>query len=167
MKTKKLILITALSLFTFSLAAQNANQVFKELKRSDAFYGFTVPGFLIHMGSWFVDNDTDPELKALLKRINGVRVAFREDYNSCEVNDYTYLNEVGNRLNASVYEELMTVNDGEDNIEIRINEDDGRVKELVLFGHSDEDAFYLLVKGDFHMSEIGTLMSELEDRDYY
>ncbi len=162
---KRYILCLLLICFSVSLAAQgdlSANSLFRKYKRNTDMRGATIPGFLIKMGSWFVDADEDPELKQMLSKVGGIRFLVSE---GSDQKQNEFLNEMSHTLSPE-YEELMTIKDGEDNFIIRIKENKGNVQELVMLGQSDEDAMYIVVHGNFPIEEIGTLVHGITEGDF-
>lgn len=164
---KRLIFSFLLLAFGFSISAQgdmSANKLFKEYKKNTNLRGGTVPGFLVKMGSWFVAADEEPELKALMSKIGSIRFLVSEENNTEAQN--AFLSEMHTTLSPE-YEELMTIKDGKDNYVIRVKEQNGNVKELVMLGQSDEDAMYIVIHGNIPLEEIGTLVNGISDGDMF
>lgn len=162
---KNYIAVLLLSIFALNGFAQNlsASQLYKKYKRQEQVTSFTLPGFATKVGSWFVDAD-DAEIKFVLKKIKSVKFAIAEQVESkkglMKLNKWS-----ANDLDPDIYESLMTIQDGKDEIQFLINEDSNNIKELVLFVKGDEDLVMMIIKGKFKMEDINKMVKSIDVRN--
>lgn len=151
------VMLTA-GLVTLDLGAQNdcsARQLHRELKRNTDMWGMTVPGFVLRMGSWFVD---DAETRDLLRRVGRARILTREAASTRSIEQF--IERTANRLDER-YEPLMTVRDGSDRFNLFVRDDGETVRELVLIGHSDTDLVFISLDGKMQLDQLAKLAQQI------
>ena len=122
-----------------------------------------IPGFAFKMGSWFVPKHEEPELKYLLKKIKSLKVKVREGehYKTAMTKEFHRLN---NKLIKQNFEELITVNDEEAKVVVKLKEKaNGNISDFVVLVDDREEAFvYVKMKCNLSMKDISKLLKESE-----
>jgi len=161
---KNFIAVFVFLLFAFCGIAQNltAKQLFKKYKRQPEVTSFTLPGFAAKIGSWFVDSG-DTEVKFALKKIRSIKFAVAESVESkrglMRLNKWS-----ASQLNPGIYEPLVTIMDGKDEVQFLINEDVDTIKELVMFVKGDEDLMMMVINGKFKIEDINKMVQNIDVR---
>lgn len=141
---KKVVLIAlcsilSLSAFTHPLTVRKA---FHRYGHNEGVTRITVPGIVIRVASWLVD---DAETEALLKGIHKVKVLVAEGADNQINPDFT--SKVITEIRESNFEEMLSVSDQNDQVEIFIREGRKNKKELVLFTTSKDASNIVYLKG--------------------
>jgi len=161
---KNYIAVLLLSVFALNGFAQNlsAKQLYKKYKRQEQVTSFTLPGFATKIGSWFIDSD-DAEIKFVLKKIKGVKFAIAEQIKGkkglMKFNKWS-----ATQLDPDVYEPLITIKDGKDEVQFLINEDTNNIKELVMFVKGEEDLVMMIINGKFKMEDVNKMVKSINVR---
>ena len=169
---KKLVLILIVALAPALANAQNSavEKLFKKYGGQDGFTTVTINGSLLKMVAEFADEEDGAEV---LNTINSIKILAQEDGQASNFYD-----EVMGELKRDAYEELMTVNSGDEDVIFLIKKEGKKIKEfLLLVGGEDENAV-VYIAGDLNMKDLANLgksmniegdvfghLSELEDLD--
>jgi len=161
----KNIIITTLCLaFSCQVFSQNlnANQLFRKFKKQAEVTTISIPGFVAKFGALFIDKE-DAEIKHLTKKIKGLKIAVVES----NENDSRFLNKKWtiNQLDSKLYEPLITVQDGKQQVHFLIREKEEVVKELVMFIKDEEESVMLLIEGKFTIKQTKKLINSIELND--
>lgn len=159
---RKILLIIACFAFSSQAFCQNlsAKQLFKKYKKQQQTTAFTVPGFVTKIGALFMDKD-DAEMKYIIKKIKGLKIALIERdgiQNNLAIDQKLDINQ----LDSNIYEPLMTVEDGKEQVHFLINEQNEVIKELVIQVNDIDEKVFLLLNGKFKLNEIKKLVNSME-----
>ena len=136
-----LLLIACLPVTAFS-QPWSVRKAFHRYGHSEGVTRVTVPGVVIRMASWMVD---DAETEALLKGIKKVKVLVAEGDENLVNPEFTA--KVMQEIQQNKFEEMLTVNDQEDQVGIFIREGRNHNKELVLFANGKNENTIVYLKG--------------------
>jgi len=158
---KNIIIIALCLAFSSQAFSQNltAKQLFRKLKSNTEVTSFSIPGFVTKFGALFIDKD-DAEMKYLTKKIKGMKIAIAET-NENHINK----NWTVDQLDPALYEPLMTVKDGQEQVQFLIREKKEVIKELLMFVKDEEDSVMLLINGKFTIKQIKKLVDSIELND--
>ncbi len=162
---KRILFISGLIVVFLTTSAFSAfnfeKPVFSE--KDGAKVSLWIPGFAFKMGSWFVPRHEEPELKYLLKKIKSLKVKVREGqhYKTAMTKEFHRLN---NKLIRQNFEELVTVNDEDAKVVVKLKEKaNGNISDFVVLVDDREEAFvYVKMKCNLSMNDISKLMKESE-----
>jgi hypothetical protein len=164
---KKLVLISiiaALSLPSFSQKSP-VDDLFEKYNGRE---GFTSVYISSRMFSLLARIDTeDQEFQNLVSRIRGIRILAVDS--AANVSGINLIGELQKKLNASGYEELMTVKEQNDEIRFMIREVNGKIAELLMITGGDGSSV-VSITGDLDLKTIASLSDNigiegLEDLD--
>jgi len=164
---KKLVLIAiiaALSLPSFSQKSP-VDDLFEKYNGRE---GFTSVYISSRMFSLLARIDTeDQEFQNLVSRIRGIRILAVDS--ATNVSGINFIGELQKKLNASGYEELMTVKEQNDEIRFMIREVNGKIAELLMITGGDGSSV-VSITGDLDLKTIASLSDNigiegLEDLD--
>jgi len=145
--------------FTSQAFSQNlsAKQLFRKYKKQHHTTSFTVPGFVTKIGALFMDKD-EAEMKFIIKKIKGLKIALVE--RDRIQNNFTIYEKLDiEQLDSSIYEPLMTVENGKEQVHFLINEQNDVIKELVVQVNDTDEMVFLLLNGKFNLNESAELDS--------
>lgn len=124
-----------------------------------------IPGFMMKMGSWFVNKEKDPELKTALKKIRSTSIVVREgdaydDYNAS--GKYTKKMKSLERRN---FDELITAVDDEEKVSIQIHQNKKeKIRQLVVLVDDGTESFvFLRLRCNIHPDDLKKWMNQEND----
>lgn len=144
-------------LLTARTAQAQDHGLYWKYKDYDGAIAVTVPGFAVHIGSWFIDGR---ENRQLIRKIGKVRVLVFEDGNPISDRDARRFARKAKRRGL---EELMTVREGKTHIRVMAKERrNGKgLRKVVVFVNSPDDGFALIsVRGRLRYDDIGRILKE-------
>ncbi|MCI0522045.1 MAG: DUF4252 domain-containing protein [Bacteroidales bacterium] len=164
---KKLVLILIIAGLSLSAFSQRSpvDDLFEKYNGRE---GFTSVYISSRMFSLLGRIDTeDEEFQNLVSRIKGIKILSVDS--AANVSGVNFVSELQKKLNASGYEELMTVKEQNDEIRFMIREVNGKIAELVMItgGHGSS---VVSITGDLDLKTIASLSDNigiegLEDLD--
>lgn len=113
---------------------------------------------------WFTDIDQDPEVKSLLKSIDGIRLLVYKVEDNSEVFKDS-IEQTRKNLLANAWFQVMQVNDKEsDETELIFMKSNGDIIDgLVVLSLSQTEATFVNVIGDIHPDDFAPLMSQVTE----
>lgn len=159
---KSFITLLVIGLFAFtSLSAQAQDPItaFFEQYRNDE--NFTQVNISPKMFEMFANMDAettmDADTKEMLKSLKGLKIL------TTEMTPRKFYKEFTSKVSLSVYEELMTVRDGDSDITFLIKDSDGGniVNELLLLVGGEDDFVLMSFAGKIPLDKVGKLASGL------
>jgi len=113
---------------------------------------------------WFTDIDQDPEVKSLLKGIDGIRLLVYKVEDNSEVFKDS-IEQTRKNLLANAWFQVMQVNDKEsDETELIFMKSNGDIIDgLVVLSLSQTEATFVNVIGDIHPDDFAPLMSQVTE----
>ncbi|MCU0378804.1 MAG: DUF4252 domain-containing protein [Bacteroidales bacterium] len=164
---KKLALITILTGLSLSVFSQRSpvDDLFEKYNGRE---GFTSVYISSKMFSLLGRIDTeDEEFQNLVSRIKGIKILAVDS--ATNVSGVNFISELQKKLNASGYEELMTVKEQNDEIRFMIREVNGKIAELVMITGGNGSSV-VSITGDLDLKTIASLSDNigiegLEDLD--
>lgn len=164
---KKLVLISFLAALSLSSFSQKSpvDDLFEKYNGRE---GFTSVYISSRMFSLLARIDTeDQEFQNLVSRIKGIKILAVDS--TANVSGVNFISELQKKLNASGYEELMTVKEQKDEIRFMIREVNGKIAELLMItgGYGSS---VVSITGDLDLKTIASLSDNigiegLEDLD--
>ena len=137
------------------------NAAFSKYSSRDGIVSITVPGFAVRAVTMFAE--LDPEEKELLRNVELVKVlAVDDDAKYKQLN----FNREFSKLVTADYQPLLSVKDGNDNIDVmaKMKSDEDISDLLVIIGGGDNVIIYL--KGDFNLTEIAEKSNLLKKKSW-
>jgi hypothetical protein len=155
MKKQGLLLVVAV-MITVAVSAQkkSAEDVFKTYAGKGNCTVLTIPKGAITLAASLQEED-DPEVKAFLDGINSVKIL------AADAGNTAFLGKVLGALGDS-YEELMTVEKGNEQVKFLIRQEEDLVKELVLLTGEKGESAMIIVRGDIRLKDIARMKSSTE-----
>lgn len=152
---KQFLVCTILSLIGFNLTAQD-HRLYWKYKDFDGAIAITVPGWLIHTGSWFLDEKKD---RKMIRKVRKARVLVFEDRdNPITIRDMLRFRTKAQRRHL---EELLSVKSKGTRVHVWAKERRNALRKVVVMVY-EEDTFALVsVRGKLRFDEIGALLDEL------
>ena len=152
MKKRGLLLVLAVMITALVSAQQkSAEEVFRAYAGKDNCTVLTIPKGAIRLAASLQEED-EPEVKEFLEGISSVKIL------AADAGDRDFYGKVLNTLSEQ-YEELMTVDKGDEQVKFLMRQQGDVIKELVLLtGESDESAL-IIVRGDIRLKDITRMKS--------
>jgi len=158
---KKLLFIFSLALISGLLAAQDAgiDRIINKYKGSE---GVTVVNISPELFQIFSDFDmeeaTGHDFPA--DKLTGLKVLSIED---SEAVNPDFLDEVMSELDTEGYAEVMTVQDGDENVRMWMQTEGKQILEFLLVVASPDENVLVYITGDFNMNDIEGLAHSVGD----
>lgn len=165
---KKLILLSAVIWISALAQAQTdpIDEMFDKYAEKDGFTTVYISSKLLGL---FAGNNSETDEGAnIVKRLKSIRILTVDD--SLLNNRINFYKELGNKLNLSVYEELMVVKEGNDITKFLIRQKGDIISELLVIAGGPENNILISIKGDLDLKTISELskstgIDELKDLD--
>lgn len=163
---KKLIFLSTVIFLTTMVQAQTdaIDEMFDRYSGKD---GFTAVYISSKLFSLFAGNNTGTDESAnIIKRLKSIRILSVED--SLLNNTVNFYKELSKKLDLSVYEELMTVKNGNDVTKFLIRQKGDVITDLLVVTGGPGDNSLISIKGDLDLKMISELskstgIDELKD----
>ncbi len=145
-------------LLTLSATAARAQDfgLYWKYKDYDGAIAVAVPGFVVHMGTWFIDDRDD---RRMARKIGKVRVLFFEDGSPITQRDSRRFAREAKRRGL---EEILTVREGKTHVRILAKERrNGKgIRKVVVFVNSPDGFALVSVKGRLKYDDIGRILDD-------
>jgi hypothetical protein len=159
-KMKNSILTLILFCFVGAMAAQSnaIDKYFNQYKDDDRFTMVYVSPKMIQMAAQIAEESVDAELTEMLQDLKGLKIL------KTDVNPMAFYEEAKKKINTSEFEELMTVRDKGQNVQILVkDQDNGNIVNELLLLVGGEDEFVLLsFVGKIQLNKIAKLAKQLD-----
>lgn len=153
---KQLLICLILSLLgATGLGAQDYGLYWK-YKDYDGAIAVTAPGWVVHAGSWFLDEKAD---RKLLRKVRKVRVLVFEDEANpiSELDMRRFFTKAKNRN----LEEMLFVRSGSTRVSVLAKERKNSIRKLVVFVREPETFALVSVRCKIRYDEIGKLLDRI------
>ncbi|MBL7797977.1 MAG: DUF4252 domain-containing protein [Saprospiraceae bacterium] len=156
---RTLILALAFILPGFGLQAQDYGLYWK-YKDYDGAVALTVPRWLIHAGSWFLDEKVD---RQLIRKVRKARVlVFENDDNPVTDADVQRFFAKAKKRNM---EELLFVRSPEARIWVLAKERGEAIRKIVVLVQSEEAFALVTIRGKMRYDDIGELLTKMSKQN--
>ena len=154
---KKLLFCLILFLPVQFIQAQDYHLYWK-YKDYDGAISVSVPGYLVDIASWFVEEKTE---RKALRHINKVRaLVFAED-NPSPVTALD-LQKFKRKATRRHLDELLTIRDGKTHVQIWGKERRSVLRKLVVLVQSPEEFVFLSIKGRIRIQDLTKMMDKVQ-----
>ncbi len=160
MKTIALIL----GFIAFSLG-MNAQSIIDEYydKYSGA-EGFTSVYISKYMFEMFAENqenlEMEDEIEEIISQLDGIKILLTDDDPATKVPINLY-NEVMKQLPSSSYKEIMVVKEDDQNVNMYVREEKGKVAELLMVIGGGDENIVMSIQGNIDMKNIAKLAKSM------
>ena len=157
---KRLLFILPLLLLTPVLRAQNGAAIDDLFQKYSGREGITSVFISSKMFGMFSGQDTkDEELNNLLSRLKSIRILTVED---STLNDkINFYEELKRKVDFSVYEELMVVNEADNVTKFLIRESGKTIGELLIITGGKKGNTLISIRGDLDLKNISGLSKKM------
>ena len=156
---KNSILTLVLACFIGSLFGQNnaIDKYFDQYKDDERFTMVYISPKMIQMAAQIAEESVDAEITEMLRELKGLKILKTEE------NPNEFYEEAKKRINTKDYEELMTVRDQGQNVQILVKDQDNGniVNELLLLVGGDDEFVLLSFVGKIELDKIAKLAKQL------
>ena len=164
---KNLLAIAMLLCLPALLSAQthSINKFYNKYKHTEETMNFTIPGWIIRLGSSIAKNHVDePQEKAALKlakKIRKIKLLVMEDQNTVKPKDIQRL--VDEVKAKDHFEELIYVRDGDTRVNMLIRNSSDMIENMLILV-SEEDEFVMVsMKTRLRFDDLNEFLKSLED----
>ena len=103
-----------------------------------------IPGFLVKAGSWFVNEEKDPEAKTALTKMRSISICVREGNAYDEYYSVKYEKKM-NKLNRQNFDPLLTVYDDGEKVSVQLKQNKkGKIRQVVIITDDGESEYVFL-----------------------
>ena len=160
---KKFILSIALIFVTLLLKAQG-NAVDEMFNKYSEKPGFTVVSISSKMLGLFANNESDKkDADDIISKLKSIKILSVED--SLLNKNLNFYTELSNKLDLSVYEELMVVKNGPDMTKFLIKQSGNTISELLVIIGGPSGNSLISIKGDLNLKSISDLSKSLDMKE--
>ena len=145
---------------------KNMRKFYRKYKHVENSTAFTVPGFLIKMGSGigrlFVK---DPDARAALKfakRFRRMRFLVMEDGNSIRKEDIKFLLK-GIKTGKNPFDDFITVRNGDTNVTFLIKEKNDFIRSMFILVKSDDSFVMMELRSKFKIEHLNQMLQHFSD----
>lgn len=151
----KQFLTTVFCLFILSISAQEKNfKEFYKVHKKEADLSLNVPGFI---ASFFIDDQDDEALDALLDKANNYKVLVFDNNSSSVQKDFKKF------VKHNKLKTIVRIKDKGDRISIHFREEKNRIKEIIVNVFSkNKDAVMVGLKTNLTKEELNTIISKTD-----
>lgn len=158
---RTLVSVLAFILPGFYLQAQDYGLYWK-YKDYDGALALTVPRWVIHTGSWFLDEKAD---RQLIRKVRKARVlVFKQDENPVSNADVQRFFAKAKKRNL---EELLYVRSPDARIWVLAKERGEAIRKIVVLVQSEEAFALVSIRGKLRYEDIGDLLSKMSKQDQH
>lgn len=154
---KKLIItIIAMQLIAFAVQAQNSSiaSLFDKYADNEAFTKVTVNSKMFNLFTEFEPDDPDTkEMAQAISKLKGLRILAADSI----TNASKYYREAKASIQKSNMEELMSIRDGKDDMVFLIQEEGGKISELLMLVGGDYKFIAMSLFGEIDLKQISKL----------
>jgi len=167
MKTLKstLILAALFALSSFSNAQSPFDKFYEKYSTQEGYTSVNISKDLFQMFASIGDDKKDTggrELKKAMEQLNGLRVLSCKPDSMKPGKATIFFNEAVAIFNNSAYKELMTVNDGGNNVRFLTKQDAaGKITEMVMMAKGKEEMVVLDMTGLIDLSTISKISKSM------
>jgi len=140
-----------------------AEEVFDKYEGQEGVYTFRIPPGLIGI---FLDEEEDREIKEALREMDFIKVMILDEKKTKSSSKDQILQEFDKKLAESNFEDILLVNDGQQTIKIKIREEEGYIREMMIL-ITDEDAFLgLSLVGKISLDQLSSVARSVDIEDF-
>lgn len=149
----KQFLTTLFCLFILSASAQDKNfREFYKSHKKEADVSLNVPGFI---ANFFIDNQDDEELEALLKKSSNYKVLVYDNSSAFVQKDFKRF------IKKNRFKTIVRIKDGKERINVHFKEVNNRIREIIVnVYNNDEDAVLLGLKTNLTTEELHLILEK-------
>ena len=163
---KKLFIFMAFMALSQAVLAQTASldrfiRKHKRTAEGDKI-DMTLPGFVIRFGSRFINKEDleGVDIRKIARKIDELRVVTFEKSAQIQHADFQQL--IAD-VRSDNFEELMTVRDGGDRVNVLIREHKGFIEDILVIVNDHDGEFVLVnIAGKFTMEDINKMIKDVE-----
>lgn len=160
MKTIALIL----GFIAFSLGMNAQSIIDKYYDKYSGADGFTSVYISKYMFEMFAENqenlDMEDEIEEIISQLDGIKILLTDDDATTKAPINLY-NEVMKQLPSSSYKEIMVVKEGDQNVNMYVKEDKGKVVELLMVIGGGDENILMSIQGNIDMKNISKLAKSM------
>ena len=145
----------ALCLFSLDLSAQDYGLYWK-YKDYDGAIALSVPRWVIHAGSWFVDEKAE---RKLMRKVRKARVLVFEDQDSPVTK--RDMEKFTRKARRKGLESMLSVRDKQTRVEVWAKERRNKLRKVVIFVNEPETFALVSLRTKLNIDEIGVLLKDL------
>ena len=156
---KKIILILTVIMIPFVSFSQNTpvDELFDKYSGTE---GITSVYITSYMFSMFSDLETDdPEFDELVKNLKGIKILATDETYSGNANFYK---EIIDKLPMDKYKELMVIKEKDQDVKFLINEQNGKIIELLLIAGGKGENALISIQGNIDLKNIAKLSKSMK-----
>lgn len=142
-------------LFAGTVQAQDFDDIYRKYKKDDNITSIKINKLGCMFASLFAGSEDGDEGVQFLKKTSNLRILINENGRNNALQ-----NDIRKYIRKSNLEQLMTVSDGGDNVEIYIQDKNKSIRQLLIVVSDAEDQVVLHLNGKYPMKMIKEMMNE-------
>ena len=156
---RKPFFIIVIFLFCGIINAQKINPVdalFDRYSERDGFTSVYISGKMLKLFSGSKESSKNPD--NIISSLNSIRIISQDSTSREKIDFYE---ELKDRLDFSVYEELMSVQEGKDITKFLVRQSGDRISELLVLSGGRGGNSVIAIRGDFSLKELSEVSKSL------
>ena len=119
-----------------------------------------IPGFLMEVGSWFVDREEEPEAKTALSKMRSVSICVREGRAYKDFNASGKYEKKVAKMKRQHFEEMISVRDAGDRVSIQLRQNKKeKIRQVVVIADDGcEEFVFLRLRCNIHPDDLKKIM---------
>jgi hypothetical protein len=166
---KRSVFLTALIIFIFLVSGTKAqsplDKMFEKYAGEKGFTTVNISKEMFQMFQSMADDKTDKdskEVKQMISQLNGLKVLTCDKDSTKPGKAQAFYTEASALFPATTYKELMTVNDGGENVRfLTKQEPSGKISEMVMLMKGTDESVVMSITGSIDLSTISKLSKSL------
>lgn len=158
----KAIIFNILLFITPVLASAQSSptqQLFDQYAGKEGYTSISISKYMFDLFNKIADDEEDAEFKEITSSLTGIKIlTLDEDGQKAD----EFYDEIGGKLSKADYKELMTVQDGKENIKFMIQEINDQIKELAMLVGGNGETVMIVIKGDIDLKQIAKLSKSID-----
>jgi len=159
------VVITSVLIASAVFAQSPLDKIYEKYAGADGFTSVNISRDMFQMFQSMAKDKKDADSKEvsnMISQLNGLKVLTCNADSTKPGKSQAFYNEVSALFPSSSYKELMTVNDGGDNIRFLTRQDaSGKINEMVMLLKGKHESLVMSITGIIDLSEISKLSREM------
>lgn len=156
---KKILIILAILTYSLQVEAQDdaISKFFGKYSNSSDFTSVFISSKMFSLIAKIPVDEKEKDIRNLIGKLEKVQIL-----TSDKVDGNKLYNEAFGMLPKKIYEELMTVKEGEEEFKFFIKESEGKIGELLMLKGGKNDFLILNIIGDINLEDISKLSKTMD-----
>lgn len=163
----KNIIFSTILFFLFISTSAQSSQVEKLFDKYSGQEGYTsvhITKYMFDMFSKIADEEEDKEFKEITSSLTAIKI-LTVDNDEANRKDNFYI-EMSKAISPPIYQDLMIVKDGNEEIKFMVKDADNKISELVMLIDEEDGGTMIYLLGDINLKDISKLSKSMNIKGF-